>query len=108
MKGYFHTTCICTAMNNLPSPTPTHLYYSHFPLFFFSFFIQVNQDTSLTRYVPPMKKSLEMLVYRVKAMLAMNKCSSAFWMGNLKNRDLHGEELLSQVSYFLYLFIMYL
>ncbi|XP_037793800.1 LOW QUALITY PROTEIN: Fanconi anemia group D2 protein-like [Penaeus monodon] len=57
---------------------------------------KVNQDTSLTRYVPPMKKSLEMLVYRVKAMLAMNKCSSAFWMGNLKNRDLHGEELLSQ------------
>lgn len=38
MKGYFHTTCICTAMNNLPSPTPTHLYYSHFPLFFFFFF----------------------------------------------------------------------
>lgn len=52
-----------------------------------------------------MKKSLEMLVYRVKAMLAMNKCSGAFWMGNLKNRDLHGEELLSQVSLSL---IMYL
>ncbi|XP_068244044.1 Fanconi anemia group D2 protein isoform X2 [Palaemon carinicauda] len=54
------------------------------------------QDTSLTRYVPLLKKSLEMLVYRVKAMLVFNKCSEAFWMGNLKNRDLRGEELLSQ------------
>ncbi|KAG7161845.1 Fanconi anemia group D2 protein-like 2, partial [Homarus americanus] len=56
---------------------------------------KVNQDISLTRYVPLVKKSLEMLVYRVKAMLARNKCSSAFWMGNLKNRDLQGEEILS-------------
>ncbi|XP_071548151.1 Fanconi anemia group D2 protein-like isoform X1 [Panulirus ornatus] len=57
---------------------------------------KANQDTSLTRHVPLIRKSLEMLVYRVKAMLALNKCSNAFWMGNLKNRDLQGEELLSQ------------
>ncbi|XP_069186232.1 Fanconi anemia group D2 protein isoform X2 [Procambarus clarkii] len=57
---------------------------------------KVNQDTTLTRYVPLVKKSLEMLVYRVKAMLALNKCCNAFWMGNLKNRDLHGKEILSQ------------
>ncbi|XP_066963666.1 Fanconi anemia group D2 protein isoform X1 [Macrobrachium rosenbergii] len=56
---------------------------------------KVTQDTSLTRYVPLLKKSLEMLVYRVKAMLVLNKCSEAFWMGNLKNRDLKGE-ILSQ------------
>ncbi|CAL4083670.1 unnamed protein product, partial [Meganyctiphanes norvegica] len=57
---------------------------------------KVSKDTSLTRYVPLLKRSLEMLVYRVKTMLAVNKCSGAFWMGNLKNRDLHGDEILSQ------------
>lgn len=37
-----------------------------------------------------------MLYFRVKAALAANNCSSAFWMGNLKNRDLQGEDILSQ------------
>ena len=27
-------------------------------------------------------------MYRVKVMLTMNKCAEAFWLGNLKNRDL--------------------
>lgn len=34
--------------------------------------------------------------FRVKAALAANNCCSAFWMGNLKNRDLQGEDILSQ------------
>lgn len=34
----------------------------------------------------------------MKAALAANNCSSVFWMGNLKNKDLHGDEILSQVS----------
>lgn len=59
---------------------------------------KVKQDTTLTCYVPPLRRSLETLVYRVKAMLALNKCHNAFWMGILKNRDLHGEEILSQRS----------
>ena len=45
-----------------------------------------------------MKKCLETFVFRVKAMLALNKCHEAFWLGNLKNRDIQGEEILSQVS----------
>lgn len=32
----------------------------------------------------------------MKMMLAVNKCEDAFWLGNLKNRDLKGEEILSQ------------
>jgi Fanconi anemia group D2 protein len=32
----------------------------------------------------------------VKAALVANGCSAAFWMGNLKNRDLQGEDILSQ------------
>ncbi|KAM4740758.1 Fanconi anemia group D2 protein [Anableps anableps] len=59
---------------------------------------KINQDTSLTNHVPAVKKSLELFVYRVKAMLTLNNCQEAFWMGNLKNRNLKGEEILSQRS----------
>ncbi len=31
-------------------------------------------------------------------MLAVNQCHEAFWMGNLKNRDLQGQEIISQQS----------
>ncbi|CAH1266603.1 FANCD2 [Branchiostoma lanceolatum] len=59
-------------------------------------FSKVSKDVALTNYVPLVKKTLEMFVYRVKAMLTMNKCLDAFWLGNLKNRDLQGEEMSSQ------------
>uniref|UniRef100_A0A669CFF0 FA complementation group D2 n=1 Tax=Oreochromis niloticus TaxID=8128 RepID=A0A669CFF0_ORENI len=59
---------------------------------------KMHQDTSLTNHVPALKKSLELFVYRVKAMLTLNNCQEAFWLGNLKNRNLKGEEILSQRS----------
>ncbi|XP_019736648.1 Fanconi anemia group D2 protein isoform X3 [Hippocampus comes] len=59
---------------------------------------KIHQDTSLTNHVPALKKSLELFVYRVKAMLTLNNCQGAFWIGNLKNRNLKGEEILSQRS----------
>ncbi|KAM4653984.1 Fanconi anemia group D2 protein isoform 3-T3 [Amazona ochrocephala] len=59
---------------------------------------KIHQDIGLTSHVPLLKKSLEQFVYRVKAMLAFNRCQEAFWMGVLKNRDLQGEEILSQAS----------
>ncbi|XP_074861679.1 Fanconi anemia group D2 protein isoform X2 [Carettochelys insculpta] len=59
---------------------------------------KIHQDLGLTNHVPLLKKSLEQFVYRVKAMLAFNHCQEAFWVGILKNRDLQGEELLSQGS----------
>ena len=46
------------------------------------------KDIALTNQVPLLKKSLETFVYRVKAMLTMAQCLEAFWLGNLKNRDL--------------------
>ena len=60
--------------------------------------IQIHQDTRLTKHVPLLKKTLELLVCRVKAMLILNNCREAFWLGNLKNRDLQGEEIISQNS----------
>lgn len=59
---------------------------------------KVTKDIILTKQVPPMKRTLESFVYRVKAMLALNKCKDAFWLGNLKNRDLQGVEILSQTT----------
>ncbi|XP_073324559.1 Fanconi anemia group D2 protein [Pagrus major] len=59
---------------------------------------KTSQDTSLTNHVPALKKSLELFVYRVKAMLTLHNCQEAFWIGNLKNRNLKGEEILSQRS----------
>ncbi|XP_031326705.1 Fanconi anemia group D2 protein isoform X1 [Camelus dromedarius] len=59
---------------------------------------KIHQDMKLTKHVPFLKKTLELLVCRVKAMLIFNNCREAFWLGNLKNRDLQGEEIISQSS----------
>lgn len=48
--------------------------------------------------IPLLRETVAQLVYKVKGALAANKCSSAFWMGNLKNRDIYGEEILSQTT----------
>lgn len=55
---------------------------------YFKSLLQIIRDVSLTNQVPMLKRGLEAFVYRVKAMLTLNKCLEAFWMGNLKNRDL--------------------
>ncbi|XP_058488047.1 Fanconi anemia group D2 protein [Solea solea] len=59
---------------------------------------KIRQDMSLTNHVPALKKSLEQFLYRVKATLTLNNCQEAFWIGTLKNRNLKGEEILSQRS----------
>lgn len=56
------------------------------------------KDTSLLAYVPQFRLTLETLVYRIKAALVVNNCSDSFWMGNLKNKDIHGEDILTQTS----------
>lgn len=59
---------------------------------------QIRQDTSLTNHVPALKKSLELFIYRVKAMLTLNNCQEAFWMGNLKNRNLKVEDFWAFIN----------
>ncbi|XP_055905389.1 Fanconi anemia group D2 protein [Eupeodes corollae] len=56
------------------------------------------KNTSILILIPPLRETVENLVFRVKALLAANKCASVFWMGNLKNKDLHGDEILSQTA----------
>jgi len=47
--------------------------------------------------VPTAKSTLEKLVYSVKGMLVLNDSAAAFWMGNLVNKNLDGQEIFSQV-----------
>lgn len=54
------------------------------------------RDTSLTGLVPPLRKSLELLLYKVKELLQVHNAMGAFQMGNLKHRDINGEVLSSQ------------
>ena len=59
---------------------------------------KIKKDIAMARHVPLLKKSLEMLLYRVKAMLALNKAADAFWMGILKNRKLDGKVIQEEAS----------
>jgi hypothetical protein len=54
--------------------------------------------SGLTSYVPIVRKTLETLIFRVKGMLVANNSPDAFWMGNLKNKTIAGDEILSQVG----------
>ncbi|XP_015112984.1 Fanconi anemia group D2 protein [Diachasma alloeum] len=56
------------------------------------------KDMALTKLIPAAKSILEQLVYSVKGMLVVNNSSTAFWMGNLVNKNLDGQEILSQNS----------
>lgn len=59
--------------------------------------LQAIKDTTIIALVPQLRETIAQLVYKVKAALAANNCSSGFWAGNLKNKDLNGDEILSQV-----------
>ncbi|XP_055546502.1 Fanconi anemia group D2 protein [Wyeomyia smithii] len=56
------------------------------------------KDNSLIAQIPFIRETVETLIYSVKALLAATGCASVFWMGNLKNKDLKGELVLSQGS----------
>jgi Fanconi anemia group D2 protein len=64
-------------------------------LFLFS---QIEKMARLINYVPLVRKTLEALIFRVKGMLVANNSPDAFWMGNLKNKTIRGEEILTQVG----------
>ncbi|KAJ1556316.1 hypothetical protein HK405_002373 [Cladochytrium tenue] len=51
----------------------------------------------LLKYVPQLKRALETLLFEIKKMLSENNCLHAFWIGNLKQRNLKGENISSQI-----------
>ncbi|KAJ3089632.1 Fanconi anemia group D2 protein [Quaeritorhiza haematococci] len=58
---------------------------------------KVTKDTVLVANVPLVRRSLETLLFKVKMMLQENDALKAFWLGNLKHRDLDGNEVSSQI-----------
>ena len=60
--------------------------------------VKMNQHVMLSRHVPALKKCLEDLIYRVKAMCAANNAGEIFELGKLKNKNIRGEEILSQLE----------
>lgn len=62
-----------------------------------SFNSKAIKDTAIIAMIPQLRETLSQLMYKVQAAVVGNNCSSGFWAGNLKNKDLHGDEILSQV-----------
>ncbi|KAF8943507.1 Fanconi anemia group D2 protein [Haplosporangium gracile] len=58
---------------------------------------KASREQSLTAMVPAIRKTMESLIFEVKLMLENNDASAAFWLGNLKHRNLAGEEISSQL-----------
>ncbi|GJQ12115.1 hypothetical protein GpartN1_g3906.t1 [Galdieria partita] len=61
-------------------------------------FCKETKEESLLLLLPPVKKQLEMLIFRVKEMLQKQGVVHIFWLGNLKNKNLQGEALPSQIN----------
>ena len=57
---------------------------------------KISENVAMSRHVPAVKKCLEELIFRVKAMMRTNNCQDLFVLGTLKNKNIKGEEILSQ------------
>ncbi|XP_075147776.1 fancd2 [Haematobia irritans] len=53
------------------------------------------KNTAIVSQIPFLRETVENYVFRIKALLTANKCASVFSMGNLRNKDLHGDDLIS-------------
>lgn len=60
--------------------------------------LKYSSNPASTIGIPALKRTLERVIFRIKELLQRSGCLSAFWMGNLKHRDLDGNELSSQVE----------
>lgn len=53
----------------------------------------------MTAQIPEFRKTIETLIHNIKSAYAKNNLvESIFSVGQLKNKDLHREELLSQIN----------
>jgi len=60
----------------------------------------VKQKALTAALVPAarLKFELEKLIYGIKTMLQENNCREGFWLGNLKHKNVFGEEVSSQMA----------
>ena len=55
---------------------------------------KATKDSATLAHVPRIKKQLEQLIYQIKDTLKKLGAEDAFWLGNLKNRYLNGDEIV--------------
>ncbi|KAJ2334721.1 Fanconi anemia group D2 protein [Coemansia sp. RSA 2681] len=58
---------------------------------------KVAKDTRLQSGVPQVKRKLEQFLFHVIALMENNNCKGALSAGNLKHRDIRGEQISSQI-----------
>ena len=58
---------------------------------------KVEKDQRVFKLVPLVKRNLEAMLFKVKALTEAMGCLAAFSVGNLKHRNLQGQEVCSQV-----------
>ncbi|XP_060649460.1 LOW QUALITY PROTEIN: Fanconi anemia group D2 protein [Drosophila nasuta] len=58
------------------------------------------KNTAIICYIPSLRETLETLVFRMKALLAANKCHAAFHISILDNKDLHGDAIRTPAGSF--------
>lgn len=61
--------------------------------------VKADRRLKFQSLLPPMRKTLEALLFGVKLMLQENGCVGAFWLGNLKHRLIDGTEVGSQIEF---------
>ena len=55
---------------------------------------KATKDSATLAHVPRIKRQLEQLIYQIKDTLKKLGAEDAFWLGNLKNRYLNGDEIV--------------
>lgn len=64
------------------------------------FDFKVIKDDALSNCLPNIRGILEALILKVKNLIVINGCTDALFMGIMKNIDIKGDEILSQVIIF--------
>jgi Fanconi anemia group D2 protein len=59
---------------------------------------KVEKDQRVFQLVPQVRRNLETMLFKVKALIENIGCLAAFSVGNLKHRNLQGHEVCSQVA----------
>jgi len=65
----------------------------------------VVKDNALSNCLPNIRGILEALILKVKNVIVMNGCTDALFMGIMKNMDIKGDEIMSQVYIYCQLYV---
>ncbi|XP_065206847.1 Fanconi anemia group D2 protein [Planococcus citri] len=57
---------------------------------------KLTEDGVLCAYLPSTRSLLESILLKVKNVMVFNGCTEAFFVGSMRNKDLQGQDILSQ------------